>query len=485
METGGPSAIEIILWILAANAILILSAFGMVAFFRQKSREAIHELGEQIQAYDTRLAQIASFLEAYSGIDQEPFSTPLDELQSEASEIQHRLQRFIEDSRTFEESMNTPGENKLQDIINAPVNGFRRWQFSASLREESKAIAGQLEGAEARAQQIVELPWELSTKCRQIDKDVEELTRYTQELKSKGARGQAFQAVVNHLPNLHRAIDEIPKEFLEAEHNDLLTTANLDSTIRVFDVLNRSCPVVARYLPQVREWHMQYQKANNDYAQLRQSGANLRQALAHPAEGLVIEPLLARLDHVAQRAAEANQRLNQPEVEEIKSLSREIAQLCKVVQDTEQQHTRAVAQLKDLTLALNELNHGIEKISAQFNQLANADTHPLVWDTSGTQLNALRQRLQEVGPIDRQRTPDQINEHLNEVNALRSSYTGLAETTPRTAEMHRSLLVLLESPELHEGAGWLRKSQEMLVQTAVYDPRNWPKHDSVQTLQTS
>jgi DNA repair exonuclease SbcCD ATPase subunit len=483
METGGPSAIVIIFWVLAANLVLILSGYGLYKLLRQRSQDTIREIAEQIQGFASQMNQLASFLQSYAGIDQEPFFTPLDELQSEAVELESRLQHFLTTCRAFEEEIHTPGSsNQLQEIINAPIIWFRRWRRSQELRHESTAIAGQMDAAEKRMQRIYELPWELASECRQAQQEHAELQKAAQALQNAGVRGTTLQKMFTQLPLMQRALENIPQQFMKAGQEELLAAANLDTTIRVFEALNSLRPALNRYLPLAKEWNTSYHKASADYKELKHAGARLRQALQDPPSGLVVSPLQARLDHVAQMAAEAGQTMAQLEAEQIKPLSREISQLLRVVQDTEKQYAQAGQQVTELNQTLNGLKTGLDQLHAQYRALENSPSYPLVWDASNFMLSDLRQRLALLGAPGQPRTPDQIKQHLKECNGFQQEYSQLAERTPKVASQHSALVTLLDSPRISEGEIWLRKTRDMLAETEAYDPKNWAKNDSLPTL---
>jgi hypothetical protein len=482
MQTGGASAIKIILWILAANAVLILSAYGLVVWWRKQARDAIHKISERIQGFASQMDQLAGFLNAYMGIDQEPFFTPLEALQKEASGLEERVQNFLDTCRAFEEELAGPPPNQFQGIITAPLIWFRRWRRSIDLQRESEEIDQQMASSEERMQTIFELPWELAAECRQANKEVSELLQNIQKLQGKGVRGINYQKVASQGPLIQQALSAIPAVFLQASKEDLLATANLASTIQVFETLTSLRPALDRYLPQLREWHINLEKASSGYAELKHVGANLRQALTSPPPGLVVAPLQERLDQVAQMATEVNQRLTQPDADMLKSLAREVSQLRKVLQDTEQQYSRAGQQVTELHRAVEDLNIGLEKLFAQFSALEHSESFPLVWDESTGPLNELRQKLQAIGPAQQPRTPDQVLLQRAQVEGLTDSYKRLAEKIPQAAIQHTGLLALLDSAEIRGGTAWLRKTGEVLDQAANYDPKNWPKKESPLSL---
>ena len=404
METGGPTAIESILWVLAASAVLTLSAFGLAVLLRRSCEEGIRQIGGQIEEHADRLNQIAGFLQIYAGIDQEPFSEPLDALQAEASDLENQLQEFLVSCRFYEERVLASVENRFLAIASAPARWLLLWRQLIGLRRESREIAGRLSAAEDQVERINEIPWELAEQSRQTEKDLAELAQTARYLQQEGAGGSALRTVISQLPVLQRGLDQIPRSYLEADRERLSATANLDTTIRVYEALNRIQPALARYLPQVREWNDYFQKTAEDYEVLKQSGANLRQLIANPPRGLDIAPIESRLDQIARMAVELGQQVAQPDVEQLKTLSREINHLQKVIQDTEHQFNRASLQANELGQSVTELEIGLEALSQQCDTLMHSKVYPLDWNESKSLLASLRKRLGAIG-LDFLQTP--------------------------------------------------------------------------------
>jgi len=482
MEMIGVFVSKIILWILAIIAILILSAWGLVSWWRRQAHAAIISISERIQDISSQMDRLAGFLHAYKNIDQEPFFTLLEKLQSEAAGLEDRVQGFLDRCRAFEEEINTPPANRFQGILNAPVAWFHRWRQSVVLRRELTEIDQQIASSEKSMETIYELPWELATECRQASKEVSELLQTVQWLQANGAQGGNFQKVASQVPILQQSLNSISPIFLQAQKEDLLANANIAASIHVFEILFSLRPALNRYLPQVREWRADLEKASAAYTGLKQISADLRQSLSGTPAGLLVAPLQERLDHVAQAASELNQNLAQPDVDTLKGLVRESGQLHKVLQDTEQQFTRAAQQVAGLRRDLDELKDGLEKLSAQVSALEHHPKYPLAWDESGGTLNDLRQKLQSLGPSQQLRTPEQVVLQSAQVEALRASFTALAQKVSQAVAQHDGLLALLDQSDIRDGETWIKKSREMLTQAGEYDPKNWPKKDAPQDM---
>lgn len=482
METGGVSALQIIFWVLAANAILILAIFGWVTWLRQQTRAAIQKMARQIQGFDQQIGELGRFVKSYEDVDQEPFFTPLSELQNEAGQARTRVGQFLATCRTFEEEAQQAGANRLQHIINAPVTWFHRWRRARELRREGNEIAAQLVEIENRTQHIFELPWELASECRQARLEVAELSQHVQWLQSKGARGMALGKVISQVPLLTQELERVPSDFYEAEKDALLEKVDLRASIRVFDQLHSVRPAISRYLPQVREWQENFEKATETYASLKQTGANLRQAFGSPPPGLLITPLQERLDQVAKMASELNQRLAQPEVENLKPLAREISHLNRVLEDTARQFTQAGEQVTGLNRSMAQLQEGLGNLSAQFKAREASDPYPLVWDESRTVLDDLRSQFAILGPVHEARTPEQVQQQHGTLDRLMATYKALAGKIPPLVKQHDALVELLNSQPIREGLTWLRQARAVVASAALYDQKNWSKQDSLPSL---
>lgn len=482
METGGLSVTVIVILIVAAPVILILVGYGLVFFWRKKSQEVVIGLGERIQRGDDRLGGMHHFLEEYSGTNQEPYSSHLSALKTEIGELQSQLEAFLETTRGFDNEVRGAQTKALLDIINMPVRWFQRWRRSVQLQNECTTLEVKLSTTDQHIEQINELPWEVAQDCRRVDKDLNEINDTALALQNSGVRGETLQKVIQEVQPLQKAMDGIPTIFFDGDKEAVLAVASEEDTIRAFTVLKRAHPATERCLPLVREWDTHFKKATGEYNELKLAGATLRQAITNPPPGLVITALQVRLDQISQMAGDINKRLNQPEADTLKTLSREVVQLRRVIQDTERQLDRTRQQAGELSMSIDELRGGLDNLANQMAILEHSTPFPLAWDRSSSLLQDLRKRLQALGPAQQPRTPEQVAQHLKEAGNIRAGYQALNEQYPQVTQQYRALAALLESEEIEGGSAWLNKTREILAHTAQYDPRNWPKQDALSTL---
>lgn len=482
METGSLTAVQIILLVLCANFLLILSAYGLIVWWRRQSREIVQVIGDQIREFDAQIVQLAGFLQAFSGINQEPYFSPLKELQAETDQLSSTIQLFLETCQDYETEINQPEGNQLLALINSPIIWFRRWRLASNLKREGQSIASQIRVAEQRMENIYELPWELANECRKASPEIDEFAQHIQWFQSKGTRGASFQKIASQLPIMQQFLQNIPVYFLSAGKEDLLSAANMQSTIKAFQALNNLRPVLERCLPQVRGWRTNLEQALAEYAEMKQAGANLRTAMTNPTPGVNVQPLQSRIDQVAQMATEINQRLSQPDVEAIKPLGREISQIHKVIKDAGQQYQRSGQQVIELRQSIMALHDSLNKLSVQVKNLETRTTFPIAWDTSAAAIVDLSQKLHALGPVQQPRTPDEIIQQQVAISVLQPDYQKITQTVSHIVEIHTRLISLLESPDLVNRQDWMQKTRETLKNATIYDTKNWGKKDILQML---
>jgi chromosome segregation ATPase len=320
--------------------------------------------------------------------------------------------------------------------------------------------------------------------ARQVDKDLTEMAALTQELRQKGVRGKSLYVALSQVPILQNTLKGIPGTFLHSEQTDLLAAASLEDTIRTFDGVKQVRPELEKWLPLLREWNQLYNRAVEETKANEHLVANLRQSLSHPPAGLQTAPIVIRVDYISSQVTGLNNRLSQPEVEHLKGLQREATRLRKLAEDAGQQFSHAMQKTGELSRALSALQTSLDSLSTQISVLEKHAAFPLVWDESGSTLTGLRQRLDEIGPANRARKPEEIQAALEEIERMQARQQTLAGHHPRVAEKHAALVTLLETAELKDGPAWIRKTRDLVAQAEPYDPKNWARMDAVTTLKT-
>lgn len=483
METSGPSALEIVLWIVLANVLLLLTAFGLRSWWRKSTQNSVAQIGEEMQAYATRIGEVLTFLQEFDGLTAEPYASQISALVQEIEATGKEAQQLQEENQALYNEMNADSPNKLLGIINDPFHWFAYWRQASALRKESKAVDQRLTAAEGQVKHIYELPWEIASQVRESEQQIGEMARLSADLRQKGVRGKPLFAALSQVPPLQANLKSVPGTFLHASQEELLAAASLDDTINTFNAVRQMQPEIEKWLPQLREWSQAHKKATEEQAATQQAINSLRQSLAHPPTSLQAAPLSERLDVVAAQANGLGTRLAQPEVEQLKALQREATRLRRLVEDAGQQFTRAVQQASELSQAIISLVTAIDSLAAQMTGLEKHPAYALVWDESGVTLSKLRQRMAEIGPANRARTPEEIKTLQDETGQMKTRQQELTARYPKIAEQHAALVKLLESPDLLDGATWVRKTRELLAQAAPYDAKNWQKQDTLTTLQ--
>jgi hypothetical protein len=484
MNNTGPSPLEIVLWIVLANVVLVALAYGVYQWLRKKAIDDLLLIEEHLRHYDDRVRGILDFLQKYGNINVEPFLAPINQLTQDTQDIAVRLQELDEAGQALRSEIENTAANQMQKIINAPVKWFTRWRRSKEMLKVSSAIDTDLAAIEQQMQSIDNLPWQVATHVRTASQQVNEMSRLAQNLRQKGAQGESLRLAAARIPILQRSLSEVPAKFLESGQNELLASASYQETIKAFETVSTARPVIDHWLPYLREWDRSQRKASVEFNGIQQAVAALRQAIANPPAGLKAEPIADRLNQVTLMSSELEKRLNQPEVDQLKNMMREATRIRKLAEDAGQQFIRAGERAAELNQSLNELKSALESLSAQYKSMEEKESYPMVWDESGQDLKRIRQNLNSLVASGEARTPEQITADLERVAQIRSRHEALINKYQKVTDQYQSLVALLASMELKEGASWLLNAREMIAQAEIYDPHNWPKQEAVELLKS-
>lgn len=231
METTGPSALEIVLWVLLANVLLLLTAFGLMSWWRKRTQDTVAQIGEEMQVYATRIGEVLTFLQEFDGLTAEPYASQTTALIQEIESIGREAQQLQTENQALYQEMEDTSGNKLQGIINAPVRWFLHWRRAGALRKESKTIDERLKTAEGQVKHIYELPWDIASQIRESEQRVGEMARLSSELRQKGVRGKPLFAALSQVPALTATLKAVPGTFLHANQEELLAAASLDDKV--------------------------------------------------------------------------------------------------------------------------------------------------------------------------------------------------------------------------------------------------------------
>jgi hypothetical protein len=128
------------------------------------------------------------------------------------------------------------------------------------------------------------------------------------------------------------------------------------------------------------------------------------------------------------------------------------------------------------------LGQGLQQISAQYSALGTEKSYRVMWSQTSNALANLSQQVSDLGPAERKRTPEKLEQDLEKANQLSLAQKELAIKIQQVADQHAELLALLEGPELSQALLWAQNSQKVIQQVREYHPDNWPRADGVNNL---
>lgn len=483
MTGTGLSPLEFVLWIILANTLFFASVYGAVQWMRKSSIARLNQVEEQLQHYENRVRGILDFLQKYNTVNAEPFLTPLQKLSQDTQDIGERLQNLDNTAKALRADIETPATNRYQNIINAPYDWFQRWRQSKDILTESSSLDRHLAEIEQQMPQIQDLPWRIALQIRHASIQITEMARLAQNLQSRGVLGRPFESALARIPVGQRALATIPAKFLNAGQNELLASTSPYETIQVFEALCEVQPIYERWLPYLKDWDLSLQTAFSEISTIQRTTIALHRLISQPPSGLRTEPIQDRLQQLTSMSAELEKNLSRPQVDQLKNLMREATRIRKLSEDAGKQINKAGERAAELSQVLIELRSGLDTLASQFKSLAEKENRPLITDESGEELKKLQQQLSQLGPASQARTPDQISKAIETTSQIRTKHQALVEKFQKIAQQYNTLVALLDSVELNEGAAWAYKAREMITLASGYDPGHWSKQDLLESLQ--
>lgn len=473
--------------ILLAMAVLLWLAWLTLRRFarRQQSRfvaRAAH-LERRLLNIEATGAGLSRESRAYAVTDPEPYGPIVAELQQVLAGIR---QSYDDQTRQlaglYQNVPDSPRSWPGRLVFGAwtePRHWRRRYRAAAALWQATQASRAGLDRAARLLHRLQRLPLETARRSRELYGVGEELAQLVQTLYGAGLGGQALDIAADHSAHLADRLKSLPVYFFHGDETRVLEQADKESTIRAWQTLAQVEPALRQYRERFQHWHKVYQYLEQQLQIMRQAASTAQERLNQAPPEVDISQYLVELEQARTEADELAARRQTLTVEILDELTARVLGVIDILNWLINQADRVAAGLQQLQ-SLTILSAGLlVQIRARMGETARAEAYPLSWTEWEEELAHLARLKEDIGPMDRRRTPAELERCLTAAEQWHRQIEALQATVNEILVQRDQLILLLQRPELAEEPDWLTQAGQLQRQISRYGAKNWPSGDNV------
>lgn len=486
MNSDGLSLLLSALWIIPLFVLCVLIAFYVLVRYWQK--QAVQDLKPVLPSLNKTerlLAQKEAELQGFSVEDPEPYGSLVKKIDRQLDQIGERIaaqkQRYV----TIQTRVRKQTLNRWQALIGASFFWFEWYRMRAdvaNLLKEISAVDEDLSEVEKTFEELNSQGWTVAAQVRELVGIYGQANELIETLRPT-MRGDAFESASHQEGQIRQILEQIPPIFLEERKEVLLEQAPKREIIQVHDLLSSSRSDLEALLDQLKTWESQYAETSGKVGVMHRLVGEVRQLLDVMPPELDTRGLEEDYRPLAEVSNALKDTLSRLEIENVGDINLETERVHRQALDLTHLLRRSRRQLIFLEPVLAELHSGLEKLLALFTELGTSSVHPVVWNESSPKLRDLNRKTETIGVFKKKRTPEQVEKDLSDAGLLNTEVKNLTAHCQEIAQAHAALLELWSSPELTQSAQWFETAFRLAEQVKVYDPENWPRADSVDTLE--
>jgi DNA repair exonuclease SbcCD ATPase subunit len=483
MNSGNLSLLQTGVWIIPLVLLgSVLLLFLLVRYWQKTTQRDLKYIRSELRRYQTLRRELELVSQGYSTADPEPFGSRVVELREQLIQLDGQLQILERQQVAIQEKTRFTSLSRWQAIIGAPFWWFNIRQEITTQSKNLAGIQSMVSGAKNIRNKLAGLPWETALQARQVRELKQQLAGKIEKLSGNKVHGDSLDTLLQHQSDLQAALNQIPVYFFQAEQENVLEKADPQTTAQVHAILNETRPKLEEMLIKTGQWEAQYAETTSKVARMRQALDRLGPLLDKPPAGLDLAPIQTQIGQLNIIAQNLQATLSRLEVESMQVVANEAAKVYQAARDINRQLKNAHQQHNALNQILAELGDDLSKLSDQFATLGTSPVHPIAWGVSRNVLTDISRKAGVIGPAQKARQPQQVEQDLNTASQLNIQQKELTATCQQMAVWHAELIKLIESPDLSQGIAWVQSTQTLLGRVKVYDPDNWARADGVATL---
>jgi DNA repair exonuclease SbcCD ATPase subunit len=353
---------------------------------------------------------------------------------------------------------------------------------TAALWDSVLATRSRLDVAAHALEQLEQVPSTVARRYQVTLRAAGQMSQLAQDLRAAKLHGPAFDAALGEQTRLLRLLEALPDWCRASASADVLQQANRETTVEVWQTLNDAEASIAHQQTALHGWGRALKQAHAEMRQARRSMVRARRYLAQMPQSIDTIGQTAECDELEHVIESLAAQLDAPSVQVLDSL-REHA----VAADA---FAAGIGHLADETAGLQEVlsreipetARRLRTLETRMADLAHAATYPVDWGGHSEELARLRAELEEMGPLDRKRSPALLHQHIEGIRRLANAGSDLDSVVSQVFARRREMVDLLRRSGLVGEPAWLARAEDIHHQATRYGSSNWPEGSAVARL---
>lgn len=467
---------------LVAFVLMLVYLIGLL--LRTQVPARMKQLNQGLRDLERDARQLRTQLEDYAGRSEGPYIDDVSRLRQKLDDAENRMKALRVDYSTVQQRINNDLSGSWRTWASIP------WVWM-SIRQDERLLEKGVEDVKTMTGEAANLlnrlnkkGWEVAQMAQTMRRTLLEAQEALDRLAQHGAEGDSFAQALTLHERMHQILDQLPAFFYSADERVVLAHADRDLIISVYQGLVTQQAALENLVRQAKDWETQHAEVRKAQAGLHRSLAEARQLFKSMPPELSLTDIEERLNQIDRAAHTLDAVLQHINVDEIRSLMREVNRLTRVAKEVTPFLQNARDQATALVDVVEEITAAQQSLSAHYHSLESRPAYPMVWDRTGLALSTLQQQMDIIGPVSRARTPDQVAYDLEDARTLRKSQQKHEAEYAETASQYEELVHLMDALEPVGFEQWQRSLRALLRQARNFSPDNFPPELSASLLGT-
>jgi len=299
-------SLEIVAWLFLVSLACLLGIYVLILLMRNKAQSEMKVARSLLRKRQAESQQIRVSARNYVPTDPEPYGRVVSELNRQLNKIDGIIGECHNRYGQLQSKIRTLGPHNLKAILRMPLEWHAAWKQSTDLVTVLENLAEDLTTARYLSERLMRLAWEIALQLRLTLKNVQAALGILEELRSQGIHDPVLNDSVARGSEWEKALSSnIPIYMLAGEEKEILTQADKDSVIQIYQTLSKARPGTDRLLTKAKEWKNQVKQLEQAKVELANSLEECTKEMqvleAHPVRPLVWEQSRQDVIQLAQK----------------------------------------------------------------------------------------------------------------------------------------------------------------------------------------